>query len=629
MKIARYFPLFFSLLAMGLRAQPLPDLGVVVSACKNSYGPGDTVRLGVMVKIPANFHLYGNPMGPGIGRPLRLAISGPPEVRWIAAHKIKARQYQPPEGDWVWAYTGEAAFFFTGVLSGAAEGALDGAIAINALICHTACIPIDKRIMFTLAVRGTSGQPLFADDAHLAKLFAESEPIAFDTTIPREGAGLFGAGPAGMGKAGPAQDTSFGRDYEPVESRVALGFWAALFFAFIAGIILNVMPCVLPVLGIKILSFSQGAGVSRRTAVVRALIFSAGMMSIFMVLASFAAFAQYSWGEQFQNPKVLIGIIAVIFVFALGMFDIYTILLPSMVGDLERKTGEGFWGNFTRGMFATLLATPCSGPFLGATLAWTLTQPPLVIYCVFFATGAGMAFPYVLFSSSRRLMRHLPRPGRWMDDFKRLMGLLLFGFAAFLMAGLPSELIVPTVGLCITLALAVLTATRFAPYGSSLRRSIIVGAVALLIVAAGLFVNFRTVFFGGWIAQHSENSGDEVAWLDFTPQRLIEAHARGQHVVVDFTANWCLNCQYNKVAVLDAKPVAALMHKKGVLALMADLTDKNIPAESLLRHLGSRSIPFLAVFPGNDPYRPIIMRDVLDKARVNRVLESLADKSAD
>jgi len=629
MKITRYFPLLFSLLVMEAGAQPLPDLGVEVRADKNSYGRGDTVRLGVTVKVPARYHLYGNPLGPGIGRPLRLAISGPPEVRWIAAHKIKARQYQPPEGDWVWAYTGEAAFFFTGIVSAEASGVLDGAIAIQALICHTACIPIDKRIMFALAARGTSRRSSFSDNARLAKLFAESEPLAFDTTVPGEGAGSFGAGLAGLGKGGPAQDTSFGRDYEAVESRADLNFWAALFFAFIAGIILNVMPCVLPVLGIKILSFSQGAGISRRTAVIRSLTFAAGMMMVFMVLASFAAFAKYSWGEQFQNPKVLIGIIAVIFVFALGMFDIYTILLPSMVGNLERKTGEGFWGNFTRGMFATLLATPCSGPFLGATLAWTLTQPPMVIYCVFFSVGAGMAFPYVLFSSSRSLMRHLPRPGRWMDDFKHLMGLLLFGFAAFLMAGLPSELIVPTVGFCVTLALAVLTATRFAPYGSSLRRSIIVGAVSVFIVIAGLFANFRTVFFGGWIAQHVEKSGDEVAWVDFTPQHLTEAHARGQHVVVDFTANWCLNCQYNKIAVLDAKPVVALMYKKGVLALMADLTDKNLPAESLLRHLGSRSIPFLAVFPGNDPYRPIIMRDVLDKDKVKRVLESLADKSAE
>lgn len=606
-------------------AAAAPDLTVAVITDRRSYRPGDTATIALKVEIPAQYHLYGNPMGPGIGKPLTISLGGPSGVTWIDVRKTPAGQFQPIEGDWVWAYTKETTFFLRGIIGSGAEGVLDGQITLRGLICATACIPVEKKIGIAIAVNPAKKT---ASVIPFGKVFEKTEPFVFSTE-PFAGEGRISPVKGSIDLAAfaaGAVDTNYRWDYEPRENRVELNFFIALFFAFIAGIILNVMPCVLPVLGIKILSFSEGVAFSRHAAVMRSLAFSAGMMAVFMVLATFAAFAEYSWGQQFQNPKVLIAIIAVIFIFALGMFDIYTILLPPGVGNLERKAGEGMWGDFVRGMFATVLATPCSGPFLGATLAWTLTQKPLIIYLIFFAVGAGMAFPYILFSSSKQLARHIPKPGPWMNDFKHLMGILLFGFAVYLMTGLPQDMIAGMAGFCVALTFAVLLFVRTAPFGSSWRRKTFAGILVLAIVSGGILVNFRSLLYH-FPAPSSVPSGQSaVAWVDFSPRLLSDAHARGQHVLIDFTANWCMNCQYNKVAILDSKPVGELMLKKNILVLKADLTGNNKAAESLLHSLGSRSIPFLAIFPGDDPYKPIIMRDILDKKKLERALKDLADK---
>jgi thiol:disulfide interchange protein len=415
-------------------------------------------------------------------------------------------------------------------------------------------------------------------------------------------------------------------DYEPVERKVSMNFLLAVLFGFIAGIILNVMPCVLPVLGIKILSFAQTGGTSRRSALGRSMIFSCGMISVFMMLAALASFAHLSWGQHFQSPWFLISLILVTVVFSLGMFEIYILPVPSNLSNINTKNRRGAVGDFLRGMLATLLATPCSGPFLGATLAWTLTQSTLVIFLVFGSIGLGMAFPYVLLSSNRTLLKLMPKPGQWMNDFKHLMGFLLLGASVYLLFGLPKDMVAATVSFCLVAAFSIVLYSRLAPFGSSLSRKAAVALVAGAVLLSGGYFSFDALY-------HARNSGvqspefrRDVRWEDFSALQLKAAHADGRHVVVDFTANWCLNCQYNMVTVLASGEVMDLFRKKNVLAMKADLTWTNPAAESLLHSLGSRSVPFLAVFPGDDPYRPIIMRDIINKGDFIRVLKALPDK---
>jgi thiol:disulfide interchange protein DsbD len=282
-------------------------------------------------------------------------------------------------------------------------------------------------------------------------------------------------------------------------------------------------------------------------------------------------------------------------------------------------------GDFFKGVFATILATPCSGPFLGAVLAWTLLQPPAVIFIVYASIGAGMSFPYVLLSASERVSRLLPKPGKWMQDFKVIMGFLLLGFAAYLTVGLPTDRIMPTVLFCVAFAFSVVVYCRVAPWGSSLRRKAIALLLAFGAAAGGLYGSFDIVY-----PLYSSVNGERVGasanvWKRFSADSLLNANREGRPVMVDFTASWCMNCQYNYVAVLSKREVMDLIKKKNVLALKADMTMPSVVQDSLLHSLGSRSIPFLALFPGERPGEPVIMRDVLTKGRVIRELEKLAD----
>jgi thiol:disulfide interchange protein DsbD len=306
------------------------------------------------------------------------------------------------------------------------------------------------------------------------------------------------------------------------------------------------------------------------------------------------------------------------------MFDIFTFVVPGVIGGMERKSGDGLWGDLFRGMFATVLATPCSGPLLGATLAWTLTQTPTIVFIVFASIGLGMAFPYLLFSFSRRLARLIPKPGNWMKDFKYFMGFILLGMAVYLMIGLPSDMLISTIGLCLVLSFTVWGYTRFAPWGSSLMKKLCVALIMLTVSVGGIYFNFVTLY--SLVATDTEASNlGQKEWIPFSPKLLKDAHANGTSVMIDFTANWCMNCQYNKVTVLHSKKIRTLISDKKILTMKADLTRPNQQIESLLEHLGSKSVPFLAVFPGDKPFEPIVMRDLLNKNALASVLEHLKE----
>jgi len=639
-------------LLLSISVSHAEDISGTVTPDKSVYQPGDTVINIISVDIPRGFHLYGNPLGPGIGKALTIDATDSEGLEWVALLKTPAKKFEPDFGEWVWAYKRRTQFYLIGKISETPPETISGTITLEGVICEKSCTPFREKISFTLRTGPKPVNEPFSNAFFDKYKYEKALPMDFRTVLREKNFGsrestqkvsMFGAlgqVPDTLHSEGNRQNTRGsnsltamaelepipGWDYTPVEEEVAYSLWIAIFFGFIAGLILNVMPCVLPVLGIKIMSFSQGRHSSQRQTIFRSLFFAAGMVLIFMLLATFAAFANYSWGDQFKEPGALIVIICVIVLFALGLFDFYTILIPATLGAASQKTGKGYMGDFFRGMFTTILATPCSGPFLGATLAWTLSQPPLVIYSVFASIGIGMAFPYVLFASSKGLMKIIPKPGKWMDDFKHCMGFILLGMAVYLLIGLPVEKVIGTVGLVVFLIFGLAVYKRFAPFGSSLEHRIVIALPALLIAAAGVWINFGIL--PAFTSLEKAQLAEEIRgnWEPFTAQKLTEAHLAGQHVIVDFTAKWCMNCQFNKITVLHSKEVSKLLIKKNVKSLIADITSSQPVAESLLRHLGSRSVPFLAIFRGDDPYNPIIMRDVLQKGKLVKTLEALPEK---
>jgi len=238
------------------------------------------------------------------------------------------------------------------------------------------------------------------------------------------------------GQTALVAENAYQWEYEPVEKKISMNFLLAIMFGFIAGIILNVMPCVLPVLGIKILSLAKAGGASRKTVLARSLVFSSGIMTVFMALAAFASFAQLSWGQQFQSPWFLVSLIVLTVVFALGLFDVYVLVVPSNISNLERKSGKGLWVNISAACSPRCLPRPAAGRFSAPRSHGRLRIHRHYLPGVFLHRRRhGVSLR--AFSLSKTLVNLIPKPGKWMEDFKHLMGILLLGAAVYFLLGLP------------------------------------------------------------------------------------------------------------------------------------------------------------------------------------------------
>lgn len=314
----------------------------------------------------------------------------------------------------------------------------------------------------------------------------------------------------------------------------------ALAFGFLAGLILNVMPCVLPVVSLKIYGFVQQAGEDRRRMRLLGLAFGLGILTVFLILAGLTTAMGVGWGEQFQKPAFAVGLIALVVLFTLGMFEVYTLQLPGTVSALDSQVArkEGLVGSYCKGMLATLLATPCTGPFLGATLAYAVAQPALTIFAIYAAIGLGMAFPYVVLAWQPQWMKWMPAPGEWMNTLKHVMGFLLFGTALWLLWQRRSdgELVVWTVGFCLFVAFGAWVYGRLCTPWSSARQRWAAPFAAVAIMVVGGYFCFGVMY----TRQESQPLAriDYGEWQRFDLEQFLAARQQGQTVVVDWTADW-------------------------------------------------------------------------------------------
>ena len=241
----------------------------------------------------------------------------------------------------------------------------------------------------------------------------------------------------------------------------------AIFFGFLGGLILNIMPCVFPVIGLKILSFVQQSGHDRRKTFMLNVWYSAGLLAVFFILASLAVGPQrLGWGQLFAETWFTITLTAVVFVMALSFMGVWEVPLPTFLGGGKAgklASQEGPAGAFFKGALTTLLATPCSAPYLAPALVWATAQPAWLTYAVFLSVGLGMASPYLLVGAFPELLRFLPKPGPWMETFKQFMGFVLIGTVVYLLTILEPYNVVPTVGLLFGLWFACWWIGRLSP----------------------------------------------------------------------------------------------------------------------------------------------------------------------
>ncbi|MBM4022469.1 MAG: hypothetical protein FJ284_09565 [Planctomycetes bacterium] len=451
-------------------------------------------------------------------------------------------------------------------------------------------------------------------------------------------------------------------DVEPAPPAVAapatLSLPLALLMGLAGGLILNLMPCVLPVLGLKLMSFAQQSGRARREVFQLNLWYCAGLFAVFFLLATASVAANIglgsvnlAWGEQFTWVSFKVGMIAVVFAFALSFLGVWELPIPGFIGEKAGhvQSQEGPLGAFLKGVLSTVLATPCSGPFLGPVFGYTLGQPTAVSYAVFGAIALGMSLPYLLVGLFPGLVRFLPRPGPWMATFKEVLGFVMLGTVAFLFYQLQKQptCFVPTFVMLIGIWMGCWWVGRaqqrqaVASFSHWLQAAAIAGGIGLAGLLwlgptdsptrASLITALRPVRrviqrVGpvAWLANYLP-SESPIQWEPYSATRLADLRAGGITVMVDFSADWCLTCKANLQGAIETERVHELIRMNRVVPVLADWTDGSEQIRRALEALGSRSIPLLAVYPAGTQGRPlpepIILRDLLSEGQVLAALE--------
>ncbi|MGC3969063.1 MAG: cytochrome c biogenesis protein CcdA [Pirellulales bacterium] len=398
-------------------------------------------------------------------------------------------------------------------------------------------------------------------------------------------------------------------------------------FAFLAGFILNFMPCVLPVIGLKVLSFVEQGGHDPRRVFLLNLWYSLGMIFVFVVLATIPVVLRigfntsFGWGEQFSYDIFNIILVAIVFVMALSFLGVWEIPIPGFAGSRgvqQASSKEGLGGAFVKGAITTVLATPCSGPFLGTAVAFALRESPPVTYAIFIAMGLGMAAPYLLVGLKPGLVRFLPKPGEWMDTFKQVMGFVLVGTAIWLMVPIHEDKIFPTLILLAGLGVACWWIGRTPNYAESHEK----------LKAWGMATAFAGVI--GWLAFAMPQVTDPLPWRhDFAMNNFVREVDDGKTVMIEFTAEWCLTCKSLKAANLDRSTTKKRVEQNGVVTYEVDI-DKLPEAEQefFLRLQGVRAVPLIAIFPANKKYEPILFGGGYTQSQILEALDTAGPSKA-
>ncbi|MCA9515214.1 MAG: thioredoxin family protein [Myxococcales bacterium] len=392
------------------------------------------------------------------------------------------------------------------------------------------------------------------------------------------------------------------------------GFWIALLFAFVGGIILNAMPCVLPVLSLKVLSLVEQNGSDRKVIWRHGLVYTAGVLVSFAVMAAILlAIKTGGWAFQFQDPTFVAVFVAIVFAFALSLFGVYEITLPGTTrieGAVASK--HGYMSSFTYGVFAVLLGTPCTAPFLGPAMTYAFTQSGVELVVLLLTVGLGLAFPFLLLARFPQWQRLLPKPGPWLETFKKAMGFLLVGTAIFLLSTFAAQVsrdaLISYLTFLAVLALALWIYGHWASFMREPRTRAIASVVAVA-VTVGAAVTLVSV------EAPAERQGPilsgGISWLDFDQVDVKALASEGHTVFIDFTAEWCTTCKVNEHVALDDDRVRAAFKRYHITPVKADFTRHKPEIAAWLERFNEPSVPLYVMLPAGQPDKPIKLPTLL------------------
>ena len=471
-------------------------------------------------------------------------------------------------------------------------------------------------------------------------------PTTTETTVRLE------IGEAGQPTGHPAFEAAAAA---PPPTGGGLSLLAVLIPALLGGLILNGMPCVLPIVSLKLFGFAQASGKPRREIVGGALMTTLGILVSFWALAGATLLARSAgqavgWGIQFQNPLFVTFLALVLTLFSLNVWGLFEINLPHALANRlgghthsahdghshshshsapaanhQAGGGGGYSGHFFSGVFATLMATPCSAPFLGTAVGFALSQPAATIAFVFTTVGIGLATPYLLLAAMPRATRRLPRPGEWMVTLRGVMGFLIAGTTIWLLYVLAAQmdsarLAFLEIGL-LSLALFIWLQSRSQKTALRVlgRAGAVTAAVLVMLLANGATAQSR--------GPGAAAGGVQVLdWVPWDPVQAETLAAEGRLVFVDVTADWCATCKVNERLVLETDETAELFDRYEVVAMKADWTNRNDDIARYLASFGRYGIPFYALYrPGQEPH---VFSELLRGGRLEQAIRDSAGGAA-
>ncbi|HVK57828.1 MAG TPA: thioredoxin family protein [Candidatus Kapabacteria bacterium] len=452
-------------------------------------------------------------------------------------------------------------------------------------------------------------------------------PIAFEISLS----------PVDLAKPGAAGSTTSTIANPRAElPTVTASLWTVLGLAFLGGLILNIMPCVLPVIALKILSFVNQSGSDTRRVRQLGLVYALGVLVSFAVLAGIIIGVQKaggiaSWGMQYQNPIFLVVMVTLVTLIALNLFGVFEITLggKALGGASELASREGTSGAFFNGVLATVLGTSCTAPFLAFAIGYAIGQPSLVTILIFLTMGVGLAFPYVVLTWNPALLKVLPKPGAWMERFKVAMGFPMLATAIWLY-GVAVKAHFGVNGafwLAIFLVLVGLSAWIFGTFiqrGVKRRGLATVFALGAMAFAVAFVLEKqlswrKPVYARTDNALHANASG--VNWQKWSPDAVAKARAEGRPILVDFTADWCLNCQANKISSIEIDSVEKKLQEIKAVAMLADFTRSDPVIAEELRRFKRSAVPLVLVYSADPSEPPRVLPELLTPGIVLEALD--------
>jgi thiol:disulfide interchange protein/DsbC/DsbD-like thiol-disulfide interchange protein len=412
--------------------------------------------------------------------------------------------------------------------------------------------------------------------------------------------------------------------------------WKMLLYAFIGGLILNLMPCVLPVIALKILGFVSEAKSEPRHIRAMGLVYAVGVLVSFLALAAIvigvkAAGHQAGWGMQFGNPIFLVCLTVLVTLVALNLFGVFEVTLGGRAldaaGNLASKHGAA--GAFFNGVLATVLATPCTAPFLSIALGFAFAQSAAFIVLIFLAAGVGLAAPYVVLSWNPAWLKFLPKPGAWMEKFKIAMGFPMLATVVWLFNIAAASYGKNILWLGVFLVVVAFAAWIFGEFVQRGRKHKTAAAAVTLILLIGGYA-FALEMQLDWRAMLPEadttgslkESVDGIDWQRWSPEAVAKARGKGHPVLVDFTADWCLTCQVNKKTSIEIPSVRAKLKALNAVAFVGDYTrtPDNITTE--LQRYNRAGVPLVLVYSKNADVPPIVLPEILTPGIVLGALDN-------